>query len=172
MYMYAIIDWYSRAILAFDVSNTLDNTFVINTIEDALNKYPKPEIMNSDQGSNFTSKEYIELLKYNSIEISMDGKSRALDNVFIERFWRTLKYEYLFLYDFADPRSLIKGIINFVEFYNNLRPHQALKYAIPMEIYDKEIYFKNINSKQLIDFEYKEFNYIEDIDKVLRKYVA
>ena len=172
MYMYAIIDWYSRAILAFDVSDTLNNIFVINTLNEALKKYPKPEIMNSDQGSHFTSKEYIELLKGNNIKISMDGKSRALDNIFIERFWRTIKYEYIFLYDFPDPRSLIKGIINYINFYNNIRPHQSLQYMSPMKIYDEKIYSKNINNKDLIDFEYKEFSYVDDINKVLKKYAA
>ncbi len=172
MYMYAIIDWYSRAILSFDVSNTLDNSFVISTIEDALNKYPTPEIMNSDQGSHFTSKEYTKLLQGNNIAISMDGKGRALDNVFIERFWRTLKYDFIFLYDFLDPRSLIRGITNFIDFYNNLRPHQALQNAVPMKIYNEKIYYKNINTKELIDFEYREFNYIADIAKLINKYAA
>lgn len=172
MYMYAIIDWYSRAILAFDISDTLNNQFVINTIEQALDKYPNPKIMNSDQGSHFTSKEYIDLLKENNIEISMDGKARALDNIFIERFWRTLKYEYVFLYDFLSPRELISGISNFVDFYNNIRPHQALQYDEPMKIYDSKTYFENRNNKNFIDFKYKEFNYLEDINRVIKKFAA
>jgi len=172
LYMYAIIDWYSRAILAFDISDNLDNAFVIKTIEEAFGKYPKPEIMNSDQGSHFTSKAYVDLLQGNDVRISMDGKSRALDNVFIERFWRTLKYEYIFLYDFMTPQELIKGVYNYTDFYNNIRSHQSLKYSVPMKIYDEEIYLKNISNKKLIDFEYREFNYAEDIRKVLETYVA
>jgi len=170
MYLYAIIDWYSRAILAYDINDNLEKTFVLNTIKEALAKYGKPEIMNSDQGSHFTSKAYVELLKGNEITISMDGKARALDNIFIERFWRTIKYEYIFLHDFETPRILWIGIGNYFEYYNNFRQHQSLGYKRPMEIYDNNLYNKNIKEGTLFNETYDKFSYFRDINKTFSKY--
>ena len=171
MYLYAIIDWYSRAILAYDVNDNLEKTFVLKTIEKALTEYGKPKIMNSDQGSHFTSKDYIDLLQDNEIQISMDGKGRALDNIIIERFWRTIKYEYIFLHDFETPRILWTGVGNYFEYYNNFRPHQSLNYKKPMELYDNGLYHKNIKEGTLFNETYDEFSYFRDIDKTFLKYV-
>lgn len=170
MYLYAIIDWYSRTILAYDVNDNLEKTFVLKTIEQAFSKYGIPDIMNSDQGSHFTSKGYVDLLKSNKIEISMDGKARALDNIMIERFWRTIKYEYLFLHDFETPKILWTGISNYIEYYNNFRTHQSLKYRRPMELYNINFYNKNIKEKTLFNETYDKFNYFKDVEKTFSKY--
>lgn len=170
LYLYAIIDWYSRVILAYDVNDNLENSFVLNTIEEAFMKYGKPEIMNSDQGSHFTSKDYTELLLGNEIKVSMDGKGRALDNIITERFWRTIKYEYIFLHDFETPRILWTGIGNYFEYYNNFRPHQSLRNKRPMEIYDHNLYNQNIKTGTLFNETYDKFNYFRDIDKTFTKY--
>jgi len=170
MYLYAIIDWYSRVILAYDVNDNLEKTFILKTIEKAFAKYGNPKIMNSDQGSHFTSRDYIDLLQSNEIQISMDGKGRALDNIIIERLWRTIKYEYIFLHDFETPRILWTGIGNYFEYYNNFRPHQSLENKRPMEVYDNALYTKNVKEGTLFNETYDEFNYFKDIDKTFLKY--
>ena len=172
MYLYAIIDWYSRTILAYDVNDNLENTFILNTVEKAFTKYGIPKIMNSDQGSHFTSKDYINLLQSNSIQISMDGKARAIDNIIIERFWRTIKYEYIFLHDFETPRILWTGVGNYFEYYNNFRPHQSLEYKRPMEIYNNKLYNKNIEKGTLFNDTYDEFNYFRDVNRTFEKYAV
>ncbi|WP_369011790.1 IS3 family transposase [Acetivibrio thermocellus] len=135
MYMVAIIDWYSRYIVGFELSNTLDRTFVIEAIQKAIKRHGKPEIMNSDQGSQFTSDDYINLLKNNNIKISMDGKGRALDNQRIERFFRSYKWEKLYLEDCETGHQLRQITREYVEYYNNRRPHQSLDYKTPAEYY-------------------------------------
>ncbi len=134
--MVAIIDWYSRYIVGFSLSNTLEKTFVINAIKKAIGRYGKPDIINSDQGSQFTSDEYIALLKDNNIKISMDGKGRALDNQRIERFFRSYKWEKLYLEDYETGHQLRHITHEYVEHYNNKRPHQSLGYKTPAEYYD------------------------------------
>jgi len=170
IYLYAIIDWYSRTILNWNISTSLQNDFVINTIKETFEKYGKPEIMNSDQGGHFTSKEYTELLKSNEVKISMDGKARALDNIIIERFWRTIKYDYLFLNDFVNQYELEKGIYNWIHYYNNFRPHQALDYNFPMNVYNVNLYKTNIIDKNIFDPKYEEYNLYKDLNKIIKVY--
>ena len=133
MYLVAIIDWYSRYIVGFSLSNTLEKTSVLEAIKKAINRHGTPEIMNSDQGSQFTNEEYISLLKDNHIKISMDGKGRALDNHRIERFFRSFKWEKLYLEEYETGHQLRKMIQEYIEYYNNKRPHQSLHYKTPAE---------------------------------------
>ena len=135
MYMTAIIDWYSRYIVGFSVTNTLEKTSVVETVKKAIKKYGAPEIMNCDQGTQFTSDEYISVLKENSIKISMDGKGRALDNQRIERFFRSFKWEKLYLEEYETGHELKHIIQEYIEYYNNQRPHQSLNYKTPAEYY-------------------------------------
>ncbi|WP_416200551.1 IS3 family transposase [Thermocaproicibacter melissae] len=135
MYMVAIIDWYSRYIVGFELSNTLDRSFVIEAIQKAIKRYGKPEIMNSDQGSQFSNDDYIKLLKSNNIRISMDGKGKALDNQRIERFFRSYKWEKLYLEDCETGHQLRQITREYIEYYNNWRPHQSLDYKTPAEYY-------------------------------------
>lgn len=140
MYNVSIIDIYSRKILSYRTSNTMDVDFCIDALNDALRNYPQPEIFNSDQGSQFTSNKFTKILLEKGIKISMDGKGRALDNVYIERFFRTLKYENIFLHNYENASSVKLGINNFMCFYNTKRLHSSLEYKTP-----DEMYFKNIN---------------------------
>lgn len=128
--MVAILDWYSRYVVDWQLDQSLEIGFVIDTVKRALH-VNKPEIINSDQGSHFTSPQYIELLKDQNIRISMDGKGRAVDNIFTERFWRSLKYEEVYLHDYASPKETRKGVNRYIEFYNHYRPHQSLQYRTP-----------------------------------------
>jgi len=134
MYLVAIIDLYSRYIISWELSQTLEIDFVLTALKRAL-RQGKPDIMNSDQGSHFTSPQYIGLLKKANVQISMDGKNRAIDNIFIERFWRSLKYEEVYLKDYQTPREARIGITEYIRFYNYDRPHQSLDYRIPSELY-------------------------------------
>jgi len=133
MYMFAVIDWYSRCIVAWELSNTLDTAFITRCLMKAFSK-AKPEIINSDQGCQFTSNKYIELLKSNDVKISMDGRGRATDNARIERFFRSLKYEKLYLMEYT-AEDIHKAIAEFVREYNHERPHQSLDYRHPADIY-------------------------------------
>jgi len=135
MYMVAIIDWYSRYIVGFALSNTLEKEFVIEAIKKAVKRHGAPEIINSDQGAQFTSDAYINLLKENSIKISMDGKGRALDNQRIERFFRSYKWEKLYLEEYETGHQLRQITQAYIEYYNNKRPHQSLDYKTPAEYY-------------------------------------
>jgi putative transposase len=135
LYLVAIIDWYSRFILAWRLSNTLNVDFCLDCAEAALAQGVKPQIFNTDQGSQFTSKEWIKCLQDQEIRISMDGKGRALDNIIIERFWRTLKYRYIYLYEFEDGRALHTGIQGFMQKYNYENKHQSLGYYTPAQVY-------------------------------------
>ncbi|WP_432422610.1 IS3 family transposase, partial [Thermoanaerobacterium thermosaccharolyticum] len=135
MYLVAIIDWYSRYIVGYALSNTLEHTFVIDTIKKAIKQHGAPEIMNSDQGSQFSCEDYINLLKENNIKISMDGKGRALDNHRIERFFRSYKWEKLYLEDCETGHQLRKITQEYIEYYNNKRPHQSLGNRTPAEYY-------------------------------------
>ena len=134
VYLAAIIDLYSRYIIAWDISTTLEVGFILETVMHAL-ALTKPEIFNSDQGSQFTSPQYVELLKSAGVRISMDGKNRALDNVFIERFWRSAKWECVYLLELESPRDVRQGIAKYIRFYNWERPHQSLGYQMPAEVY-------------------------------------
>lgn len=134
MYLVAILDWYSRYIVSWELEQTLAIDFVLRAVEKALEK-ARPEICNSDQGSHFTSPQYIEMLKMAEVKISMDGKGRALDNVFTERFWRSLKYEDVYLNDYLSPKEARIGLTRYFHFYNFERPHQSLGYLTPSQVY-------------------------------------
>lgn len=134
LYLVAIIDWFSRYVIAFRLSNTLEDTFCVDTLSEAL-KVGKPEIHNSDQGSQFTSLGYLGILLGHGIKISMDGKGRALDNIFTERLWRTVKYEEVYLHEYQTPLEAYQKIKQYFHFYNHKRPHQSLDYQTPAEVY-------------------------------------
>nr|WP_245630293.1 IS3 family transposase [Alicyclobacillus acidiphilus] len=134
MYLVAVIDWYSRYIVSWELDQTLEIDFVLKATQTALN-HGKPEIWNSDQGSHFTSPQYTSMLKETGVRISMDGKNRAVDNIFIERFWRTLKYQEVYTKEYATPREARESIRKFIYKYNHERPHQSLRYHTPAEIY-------------------------------------
>lgn len=134
MYLFNIIDWYSRKVIDYELSNTLEKGFVMKCLERAF-KRCKPEIMNSDQGAHFTNADYVNLLTQEGVKISMDGKGRATDNSRTERYFRALKYECIYLNEFEDPRALRKGIAKYVQFYNQERPHQSLNDGKPDQFY-------------------------------------
>ncbi len=135
LYLLAIIDLYSRYIVGHAVSTSLEADFCIETLQIALSIYGNPEIFNTDQGSQFTSNHWIKILIDNKVKISMDGKGRCFDNIFVERLWRTIKYEEVYLSSYDTVTEARVGINEFVEFYNYKRPHQSLKYKTPAEIY-------------------------------------
>ena len=143
MYLVAIIDWYSRYIVGFGLSNTLEKIFVVETIKKAIKTHGTPEIINSDQGSQFTCREYVGLLKENGVKISMDGKGRALDNQRIERFFRSYKWEKLYLEECETGYELRRLTKEYIEEYNNERPHQSLNYQTPAAYY----YSRNLELK-------------------------
>jgi putative transposase len=134
MYLVAVLDWYSRYVIDWQLEQSLEIDFVLDTVRCALAVH-KPEISNSDQGSHFTSPQYTDLLKEAGVRISMDGRGRALDNIFTERLWRSVKYEEVYLNDYNSPREARNGITRYMEFYNNVRPHQSLNYQTPSTVY-------------------------------------
>ncbi|MBM5782896.1 MAG: transposase [Pelagibacterales bacterium] len=134
-YFLAIIDLYSRFILSAFLSTSLEAEFCVEALRTALNKYQQPEIFNTDQGSQFTSFYWCDLLKEKNIKISHDGKGRCFDNILNERLWRTVKYEEVYLKSYECVSDARRQLLDFVEFYNYQRPHQALKYKTPAEIY-------------------------------------
>jgi putative transposase len=135
LYLVAIIDWASRAVLAWRLSNTMDVSFCVSALEEALARFGKPEIFNTDQGSQFTSAAFTGTLEAAGIRISMDGRGRWMDNVFIERLWRSLKHEEVYLKHYTDGREARAGIAKWMAFYNTERRHQALGYRTPMTVY-------------------------------------
>ena len=135
MYLFAIMDWHSRKIIDWEMSNTLDLSFCLDCLKRSTQHSGIPEIMNTDQGSQFTSDQWISYLKDNGITISMDGKGRWLDNVAIERFWRSIKYEDIYLKSYETINELVEGIESYITRYNQYRPHQSLNEATPEEIY-------------------------------------
>lgn len=137
VYLVAIIDWYSRKVLAWRVSNTMDTTFCVDCLEEALRQYGKPEIFNTDQGSQFTSKAFTDVLLREGILISMDGRGRALDNIFVERLWRNVKYEDIYLKGYANIMELVPGLTEYFLFYNDERGHQSLGYKTPAVVYQR-----------------------------------
>lgn len=134
MYLFVIIDWYSRKIIDYELSSTLEKTFVLTCLKRAF-QTRKPEIINSDQGSHFTNAAYIDLLEKENIRISMDGKGQALDNVRTERFFRTLKYDLIYIHEFASPRELRKALGGYMQEYNTYRPHSAIGGLCPEAVY-------------------------------------
>lgn len=139
VYLVAVIDWYSRRVLSWRISNTLDAEFCIASLTEALERFGQPEIFNTDQGSQFTSEKFIQVLEQRGIKISMDGRGRALDNIFVERLWRTVKYEDIYLKDYATIPALVSGLTAYFTFYNEERFHQALGYKTPMQVYQENV---------------------------------
>ena len=134
LYLVAVLDWYSRYVIAWELSDTLDIGFVLACAQGALAQ-AVPKIWNSDQGSHFTSPQYTDLLLMTGAQISMDGRGRARDNIFTERLWRTVKYEEVYLNEYTTPRQALSGLSRYFLFYNHERPHQALDYRTPAAIY-------------------------------------
>ena len=135
LYLVAVIDWASRAVLAWRLSNTIDSGFCVAALEEALARYGKPKIFNTDQGSQFTSAAFTGKLEAADVAISMDGRGRFMDNIFIERLWRSIKYEEVHLKAYADGREARAGIGSWMTFYNFRRPHQAMSNQMPMEVW-------------------------------------
>jgi putative transposase len=131
VYLVAILDWYSRKVLSWELSNTMDDWFCVSALESAIRHYGKPEIFNTDQGSQFTGKDFTNVLKLYEIKISMDGKGRALDNVIIERFWRSLKYEEVYLKEYENMAECREGIDHYIRKYNSFRPHSSVGRMTP-----------------------------------------
>ena len=135
MYLVAVMDWHSRKVLSWRISNTLDTDFCVAALEDAINRFGVSEIFNTDQGAQFTSNAFTDLLKQHDIKISMDGKGRVQDNIFVERLWWTVKHHYLYLHAFDNGIQLRNGLTEWFKFYNHERPHQALDNLTPDEVY-------------------------------------
>jgi putative transposase len=134
-YLVAIIDWYSRRVLSWRISNTMEALFCVDCLEDALREHGKPEVFNSDQGSQFTSEVFTDVLKRESVAISMDGRGRAYDNIFVERLWRSVKHEDVYLNGYATMGELLIGLTKYFDFYNTERPHQSLANQTPQEVH-------------------------------------
>lgn len=139
LYLVAIMDWFSRYVLSWRISNTLDSTFAVEALEEALSRFPQPEIFNTDQGAQFTADAFINALRAHDIAISMDGRGRCIDNIFVERLWRSLKYEEVYLHAYAAGQEARTGISRYFDFYNTKRPHQSLGYQTPEAFYRRTI---------------------------------
>jgi len=135
MYLVAVMDWHSRRVLSYRLSNTLDADFCVEALCEALDRHGAPEIFNTDQGSQFTSTQFTSALKEHDVRISMDGRGRYLDNIFIERLWWSLKYECVYLHEYADAHELLRGITHWFDFYNTKRGHSALDGRTPDDAY-------------------------------------
>lgn len=144
LYLVAVLDWHSRYILSWELDESLEMPFVMMAVEGALVQ-ATPEIWNSDQGSHFTAPQYTERLQQAGVRLSMDGKGRALDNVRTERFWRSVKYEEVYLHDYANPKEARLGLSGYFDFYNHRRPHQTLGYRTPAEVY-----FQTVAARQTL----------------------
>ena len=130
----AVLDWYSRYVISWELDQTLEMPFVLAAVQRALSQ-AQPVIWNSDQGSHFTSPQYTQLLEDAGVQISMDGRGRAMDNIFTERLWRTIKYEEVYLKEYASPREARRSLAEYLDFYNYRRLHQALDYQTPAALY-------------------------------------
>ena len=136
VFLVAVMDWYSRKVLSWEVSVTMDDNFCVSALERAIRRYGKPEIFNTDQGSQFTGKAFTDVLKEHGITISMDGKGRAMDNIMIERLWRSVKYEEIYLKDYSSVLDLIHSLKIYFDFYNTERPHASFGEQTPDEVYN------------------------------------
>ena len=139
VYLVAVMDWYSRKVLSWRLSNTMDTGFCIEALEEAIETFGCPEIFNTDQGSQFTSEKFTDVLKKNEIAISMDGKGRSIDNVFIERLWRSLKYEEVYLKAYESIAVAVENIDSYLTFYNQKRTHQSLNRQTPNSVYELDL---------------------------------
>lgn len=139
LYLVTVMDWYSRAVLSWRLSNTMDSDFCVAALKDALNRYGVPEIFNTDQGSQFTSYDFTKTLRNAGVRISMDGRGRWLDNAMIERLWRSLKYECVYLREYETGSELRRSLAWWFNFYNSRRPHSVFNGKKPMEIYQNEL---------------------------------
>ena len=135
VYLVAVMDWYSRKVLSWRISNSMEVSFCVDCLEEALRNFGNPEIFNSDQGSQFTSADFTVVLKREEIKISMDGRGRAFDNIFVERLWRNVKYEDIYLKGYATVGELLLGLSDYFVRYNSKRPHQSLQYKTPNVVY-------------------------------------
>lgn len=151
IYLLAIMDWHSRFVIDFEVSNSLESTVFVETLKRALEK-SKPEIFNSDQGSQFTAIEWLKVLTEKEVQISMDGRGRCFDNIFVERLWRTVKQEEVYLKEYLDVWEAEESLRKYFDFYNYRRPHQSLGYKTPFEIYQKGLKNKANNGAQAVNF--------------------
>jgi len=136
VYLVAVMDWYSRKVLSWEVSNTMDDSFCVSALECAIRLYGVPDIFNTDQGARFTGKAFIKVLVDNDIKISMDGKGRWVDNVLIERLWRSVKYEDVYIKEHPTVVALRRGLRDYFQFYNDERPHDSLEKCTPSEFYN------------------------------------
>jgi len=134
LYLVAVLDWFSRYVISWELDQTLEMPFVLTAVQSAL-QIAVPRIWNSDQGSHFTSPQYIERLQAAKVQISMDGRGRALDNIFVERLWRTVKYEEVYLQDYDSPREARRALTRYFQYYNTERLHQSLDYRTPAQVY-------------------------------------
>lgn len=135
VYLTAVMDWHSRYVLSWEVSVTMEESACVSALERALRRQPKPEIFNSDQGAQFTGQAFTGVLKHQGIQISMDGKGRAMDNIMVERLWRSVKYEEVYLKEYRNVQELLRSLKTYFEFYNHQRPHSGLDGQTPAEVY-------------------------------------
>ncbi len=150
VYLAAVIDWYSKAVLSWRISNTMDTSLVMGVLDEALLKYGKPEIFNTDQGSQYTSYIHTQKLKDNGITISMDGKGRATDNIAIERFWRSAKVEKIYLNEYNTIKELKEDVVDYMQFYNHRRFHETLNYKKPMNVYFESLQINDENYTETV----------------------
>ena len=146
IYLLAIMDWSSRFVIEFEVSNSLESSVFVEALKRAMTK-GRPGIFNSDQGSQFTSIEWLAVLHTSGVEISMDGQGRCFDNIFVERLWRTVKYEEVYLKEYADVWQAAASLARYFDFYNHERPHQSLQYKTPAEVYGQSALGKSRGAK-------------------------
>lgn len=139
VYLTVVMDWYSRFVLSWEVSVTMDESFCVSSLETALRLYGSPEVFNTDQGSQYTGKAFTGVLNEHCIRISMDGKGRAMDNIMVERLWRSVKYEEVYTKEYSSVTELVQALKKYFYFYNNERPHQNLGYKTPFEVYSKKV---------------------------------
>jgi len=138
-YLVAVMDWYSRRVLSWRLSNSMDSSFCIEAVREAMARFGAPSIFNTDQGSQFTDKSFTSVLLNAGVKVSMDGRGRFMDNIFVERLWRSIKCEEVYLNDYQDVQEARRGIGNYIEKYNRTRPHSALGYQTPEAYYDSEM---------------------------------
>ena len=149
MYLVAVMDWYARRVLSWRLSNTLDSEFCVEALEEALARYGAPQIFNTDQGAQFTAEAFTEVLKAQGVAISMDGKGRWLDNVFVERLWRSVKYEDIYLRAYETPAALRVGLTRYFDFYNTRRRHAALDRRTPDAVYFEKVAQADLNPVEI-----------------------